>query len=193
MTIMATRSADHAVEAESTAPGRARRWDGRRVAGHEDEAQLVGRRGSLPERVGYVGAAERATVGGADANRVVASGVRPVRPSRGRVRRCTGSVAPTLHGSRLTRRGRLLVTLMWAALVGVAAVPIVGNGHDVVPDVRTVTVRIESGETLWQVAREADPTGDPRQVVDAIVELNDLRSGSDVRPGDTLRVPVSAE
>jgi hypothetical protein len=44
---------------------------------------------------------------------------------------------------------------------------------------------------VWALARSIDSTADPRALVDTIVELNGLRSGADIRPGDVLLVPAS--
>lgn len=107
-------------------------------------------------------------------------------------RRCDASTEPTLHGSGLsglTPRGRIVVAVVWLVLVALAAWPVLGRG-DAGTVTKTESVRVEVGDTLWQLAQEVDPEGDPRQVVDTIMELNDLRSGGDVHPGDTLTVPV---
>lgn len=109
-----------------------------------------------------------------------------------RPQRCETATAPTLHGSRLTRRGRLVVTLIWVVLLALAVLPFVQSAGGAEPGGRTIPVRIEPGDTLWQVARDAAPEADPRVLVDQIVELNGLRAGSDIRPGDTVQVPVAA-
>lgn len=118
--------------------------------------------------------------------------VRPVvhrRRRHGAPRRCDTSAAPTLHGSRLTRRGRVLVAVAWLVLVALVVWPIV-QGQESDLGSRTAPVRVQAGDTLWQLAQEIDPGGDARRIVDAIMELNGLHSGGDIRPGDTLRVPV---
>ena len=43
------------------------------------------------------------------------------------------------------------------------------------------------------LASSVDSEEDPRAVVDAIVELNGLRSGADIRAGDVLIVPVAGD
>jgi LysM repeat protein len=49
---------------------------------------------------------------------------------------------------------------------------------------RTVYV-VQPGDTLWSIARSVDPTGDPREVVDRLVDLN---GGSALQPGQRLRL-----
>ena len=105
---------------------------------------------------------------------------------------CERSCEGDLHGSRLTRRGRLVVTAVWVLLAAVAALGMLrpGLGADPAPD-GTTTVVVQPGDTLWQVARGLDTTADPRATIDAIVELNDLRSGADIAAGDVLVVPLA--
>jgi len=50
------------------------------------------------------------------------------------------------------------------------------------------SVVVQSGETLWGIAREIAPGHDPRLVIAQIRELNDLGTRSIV-PGQTLVVP----
>ena len=91
---------------------------------------------------------------------------------------------------RLTRRGRLAVTL----LVLAAALVIAGIARHSVgqPADRAATpgsVVVAPGDTLWEVAVRADPQADPQVTVARIVELNDL-SGGELRPGQRLRLPA---
>lgn len=103
---------------------------------------------------------------------------------------CDRSAAPGLHGSRLTRRGRLVVTVIWLvlAVAAIGAVVKAQGGAD--PRPSGVTVEVQPGDTLWQLAAEIAPDADVRETVAAIVEVNELASGADIRPGDTLRLPV---
>ncbi|WP_162451931.1 LysM peptidoglycan-binding domain-containing protein [Phytoactinopolyspora mesophila] len=117
-------------------------------------------------------------------------GVRRVSPGRAAVRSCSSAAAPSMHGSRLTRRGRIVVALIWVVLIAAAALPFAQQGNGAGSDAQTVSVPVEAGDTLWHVARAVNPDADPRPLVDAIIELNGLRSGSDIHPGDTLLVPL---
>jgi nucleoid-associated protein YgaU len=79
----------------------------------------------------------------------------------------------------------------WLLLAVVAAVPVIrtaGGETDRPP--ATTTIEVEPGDTLWALAGEIDPVADPRTVVGTIVELNGLRSGADIQPGDVLVVPA---
>ena len=49
----------------------------------------------------------------------------PQRPSSNGAVACADSGGPTMHGARLTRRGRLFVAMAWLVLAVVAVVPIV--------------------------------------------------------------------
>lgn len=117
----------------------------------------------------------------------------PRRPAtRPRAVACEQSHAPDLHGSRLTPRGRLVVAMLWVVLAAAAASAVLlpRTGTTDVGKVETTTVVVEAGDTMWGLARSIDAEADPRAVIDTIVELNGLRSGADIRPGDVLLVPV---
>ncbi|HJU96852.1 MAG TPA: LysM peptidoglycan-binding domain-containing protein [Jiangellaceae bacterium] len=106
---------------------------------------------------------------------------------------CERSYAADLHGSRLSARGRVLVALLWVVLAAAAAFAFLrpGVGSTDVGQIETTTVVIEAGDTVWALARSIDSGADPRALVDTIVELNGLRSGADIRPGDVLLVPAA--
>ena len=92
---------------------------------------------------------------------------------------------------RLTRRGRMLVRVLAIVLV-VAGFMLVapglarGDGPD--RPAPRVTYVVESGDTLWSIARRVAPGQDPRPVVDGLIEANDLRGG--LQAGQELSVPV---
>jgi Tfp pilus assembly protein FimV len=52
----------------------------------------------------------------------------------------------------------------------------------------SATVIVQPGDTLWSLAQRAAPEEDPRAVVDAIVDLNDL-AGAELLPGQELHLP----
>jgi LysM repeat protein len=55
--------------------------------------------------------------------------------------------------------------------------------------VPTRTVEVGPGDTLWQIAGEAAPAGQVRDMVDRIQELNAL-AGPGLRVGQEIAVPV---
>lgn len=60
------------------------------------------------------------------------------------------------------------------------------------PSQEFVSVSVEPGQTVWQLASVAagDDT-DVRQVMDSILKENGLTGTSDIRPGQVLRLPVA--
>ena len=50
---------------------------------------------------------------------------------------------------------------------------------------------VRQGDTLWSIARRVAPGGDPRPLVDALAEANDIDAGGLV-PGQSLLVPVGS-
>jgi len=108
-----------------------------------------------------------------------------IAPERG-VR--TASSAPV----RLTRRGRAAIFMATTALLGALAVVLGSSGaaSDDASEVATTTVQVQPGQTLWDIAVEANPDGDVRGTIDDIVELNSLPNASGLKMGSTLAVPV---
>jgi LysM domain len=145
---------------------------------------LPGARSGLPEaRSGVPGA--RSGVPGA---RSGVPGARSGLPEEGARRR-----------TRLTRRGRILAAaLVVAVMVTVAVLAWLAGTtraqaalHGSPPGAvyRNLTqVVVRPGQTLWTIASQAQPTADPRTVVQEIVTLNDLR-GVVIEPGQHLWVP----
>ncbi len=99
---------------------------------------------------------------------------------------------------RLTRRGR--VVLIGIPLVLLAALILLLAGFlnapakaaDSAADLAvtpTVSVTVQSGESLWAIAAAVAPERDPRDVIADIVQLNNLTAGA-VLPGQQLFVPV---
>ncbi len=94
---------------------------------------------------------------------------------------------------RLTRRGQ--VAVLTAALLVLAVLVVALGSSGTATDVAgaeqpTRTVQVVAGQTLWQIAAEANPTGDIRTTVDEIVRLNSLSSASALQLGSTIAVPV---
>ncbi|MCX6407706.1 MAG: LysM domain-containing protein [Propionibacteriales bacterium] len=100
---------------------------------------------------------------------------------------------PAVAPVRLTRRGRLVLVLAVIAALAVGAVvlgssTVATDEAGVVPATRVVTV--QEGQTLWQIAAEANPEGDVRDTVDDIMRMNSLPSAGDLQLGSDLAVPV---
>ena len=117
-------------------------------------------------------------------------------PTAGRARTRHLAVVPVPVGVepagalRLTRRGRLAITLVVAVLL--AAVAVVGartawaSAPSSAPVTQSVTVL--PGQTLWEIA-STTTEGDPRDAIIEIRELNGLPD-SQVFAGQVLSVPV---
>lgn len=99
---------------------------------------------------------------------------------------------------RLTRRGRVVVATLLVTVIAVLGLVIgmaaaggaqaaspggPGAGHQ---GMHEIVVR--SGQTLWSIASAAEPTADPRLVVQQIMAANGM-STADVAAGQLLWVP----
>jgi LysM domain len=121
---------------------------------------------------------------------------RPLRPP-GQQRRSRQSQGP--GRLRLTRRGRMVVaglavivaaalaTLFWISAAGGAQAS--GAGQPPRAAYRDLTqVVVRPGQSLWSIAAAAEPSADPRIVVQQIMAVNAL-SGTVVHAGELLWVP----
>jgi LysM domain len=108
-------------------------------------------------------------------------------------------LAPPRGTVRLTRRGRVVVTILLAAvsllLAALAWMAIAARAQaaDSGPPPGAVyknltSVVVHPGQTLWSIASQAEPSADPRAVMQEIIDLNALH-GSSVEPGQRLWVP----
>ncbi len=106
---------------------------------------------------------------------------------RPRVRR--PATAPV---TRLTRRGRLFVSLAVLFLAVTGAVLLTGGGAALAgtdrPAVSHQQVTVQPGQTLWQIAERTAPGADPRETVQRILDLNGLQT-SEVQAGTALLLP----
>jgi hypothetical protein len=100
---------------------------------------------------------------------------------------------------RLTRRGRMVVATMLTALclllVALAWMAIAARAQAADGSLpqgavyRNLTsVVVHPGQTLWSIASQAEPSADPRIVMQLIIELNALH-GTSIEPGQHLWVP----
>jgi len=109
--------------------------------------------------------------------------VRPVRPVR-------SSTTQTSNPVRLTARGRRVVALL--ALLPILAAFFFMSTRVAQADQSgptTAIVKVEAGQSLWDVAVAVAPNEDPRSTIWTIKTLNGLTS-SDVLAGQALTVPV---
>jgi hypothetical protein len=118
----------------------------------------------------------------------VAPGYATARPRQQRTVRTRPAPTPV----RLTRRGRLALTLLFVVaitvLVSVFGSTSAATGEKGTP-APTRTVVVQEGDTLWGIAGEVAGAGEVREMVHRIQELNAL-SGSGVTLGQELAVPV---
>ena len=138
--------------------------------------------------------AGRISVGRVSAARVSAGGV-SAGTTGGRsvaARPVSRSVAARPAPARLTRRGRLVVTLVLLGAVLLACVAFgarsaaTGDAGSPVP---TRMVQVGPGDTLWGIASEVAGPGQIREKVLQIEQLNAL-PGAALRVGQRLAVPV---
>jgi LysM repeat protein len=131
---------------------------------------------------------------------------RPLREARGRaamageptVRVRHLSLVPALPNEgpaavKLTRRGRLAMFISTLLMLGVLGV-VLGSTTVATDEpgspVPAAMVTIKPGQTLWDIAARANPTGDIQVTVDDIMKLNSMASGSTLQAGDTIAVPL---
>lgn len=99
---------------------------------------------------------------------------------------------------RLTRRGRVVLIGIPLVLLAALLLSLAGflnapaKAADSTADLSltpTVSVTVQTGESLWAIAGAVAPARDPRDVIADIVQLNNLSGGS-VVPGQQLFVPT---
>jgi hypothetical protein len=49
---------------------------------------------------------------------------------------------------------------------------------------------VEAGQTLWQIASDVDPSADPRETINRILDLNSLSNSAQIHAGQALIVPI---
>lgn len=96
---------------------------------------------------------------------------------------------------RLTRRGRVvfgtLATLLTAGLLAfMATLGATSASASAEESEQSFSyVVVPAGSSLWEVASDLDPRGDPRDLVSEIVSLNQLHDSS-VQAGQAIAVPL---
>ncbi len=101
------------------------------------------------------------------------------------------SVRPTQTGLKLTVRGRRVVALL-ALLPIVLAFLLVGTraAQADASGPTTAVVKVEAGQSLWDIAVAIAPNEDPRSTIWTIKALNGLET-SEVQAGQALVVPAN--
>jgi nucleoid-associated protein YgaU len=122
------------------------------------------------------------------------AGVRACGPSARPRPRAAGSLA-------LTRRGWVTMAVVAALLVSLGGIGVSALARQVAHGpgadgprtaIRTTTVLVQPGQTLWEIAGEVAPAGtDVRVTVDRIAELNGLQRAGDLEVGQRLVVPAA--
>ena len=94
---------------------------------------------------------------------------------------------------RLTRRGRLAILL--GTVLALVVLAVVLGSTTVATDeagapVPATTVTVLPGQTLWDIAAEANPEGqDIRTTVAEIMRLNSMESAGELQSGSQIAVP----
>ncbi len=88
----------------------------------------------------------------------------------------------------LTAISLSLVVLAWLAIAARGAQAAEGGQSPGAVYQNLTSVVVHPGQTLWSIASQAEPTADPRAVMQQIIELNALH-GTNVVPGQRLWVP----
>jgi hypothetical protein len=106
--------------------------------------------------------------------------------------------APAPGPMRLTRRGRVVVATLLVTVIAaiglVIAMAAAGGAQAESPGEPGVghqgmhEIVVHSGQTLWSIASVAEPTADPRLVVQQIMAANEM-STTDIAAGQLLWVP----
>lgn len=104
--------------------------------------------------------------------------------------RSTQSVRPVQTGLKLTVRGRRVVALL--ALLPIVVAFFLMSTRAAQADQAgptTAVIKVEAGQSLWDVAVAIAPNEDPRSTIWTIKALNGLET-SEVQAGQGLIVPV---
>ena len=93
---------------------------------------------------------------------------------------------------RLTRRGRLVVVLVFLAVLMGAVLAL--GGYSAATGARgaeqpTRTVVVDEGDTLWGIAAQVAEPGEVREVVHELEDLNAL-PGPELTEGQRIAVPT---
>ena len=90
---------------------------------------------------------------------------------------------------RLTRRGRLTITLLALVVIIFGVVAGASSAFGRTAPTSPAPVVVQPGDTLWSLARAVNPSDDPRGTIDLLRELNGLSPDSPLVPGQRLILP----
>jgi len=117
-----------------------------------------------------------------------------IPPGRVRVRPQVSSPSPV----RLTRRGRVVVTVLAVAVIAAVALVVglaaaggaqaANHGQPRAGYQGLHEIVVRPGQTLWSIASAAEPAADPRDVVQQIMAANAM-TGTTITAGQLLWVP----
>jgi hypothetical protein len=124
---------------------------------------------------------------------VIVAGER-VRPANREIR--TSGARQAAGPVRLTRRGRIVVTGVFALVIGLASVALAtaaqatrgAGAGGASPGKYVARVMVRPGQSLWTLAEGYDPDADTRLVIGDIEQLNSLTTDR-LQPGEMLWVP----
>jgi LysM repeat protein len=82
-----------------------------------------------------------------------------------------------------------LLSVVTLLLVMIAVGGTSADAADSVGGPATASVVVQAGDSLWAIAKSLQPNGDPRSMMQTLVELNSL-NGGELVAGQQLIVPI---
>jgi nucleoid-associated protein YgaU len=95
----------------------------------------------------------------------------------------------SVRRTRVRRRRLSAVVLAGACVVALSGPVAKALGRSDGPTARSRTHVVAPGDTLWSIARDLEPSRDPRDVVFEIAKANGVDPGS-LLPGQELVIPA---
>lgn len=100
-----------------------------------------------------------------------------------------GGVRPARPRVRLTRRGRVVLVLLFAMVSATTALTVATASRAAHPPGAPVIETVRPGDTLWSLAERHLPEQDRITTVEKIREINGLEDYT-LRPGQEIVLPV---